>query len=147
MLDDRAAFSTRVKEMVGWFRANYRPAEEYFDIGNDCRDILMSEFHQDLETRFRSDHAEEIIDDAVDEIERGDEWAEWAEINPRVLLLRAHPHQWGRGHVHRFYDGGSRTLCGRTLETCPGVSDWGRVDEVDCKSCLSVLSRQEEPEP
>jgi hypothetical protein len=56
--------------MVEWFRANYRPAEEYLDVGVDCRDVLMDEFHQDLETRFGAakgkpasiiDHVAQII--------------------------------------------------------------------------------------
>jgi 5-methylcytosine-specific restriction endonuclease McrA len=57
------------------------------------------------------------------------------------LILRAAPHQWGRGKIHMLAtDGGAGhqyvTRCGKTADDCPGTIATAPLDEVDCKVCL-----------
>jgi hypothetical protein len=59
-----------------------------------------------------------------------------------VRLLRAHDHQYGPGHIHRFNEGPGKTLCGRKLENCPGDLIWAGLEDITCKACLSALHRR-----
>lgn len=56
-----------------------------------------------------------------------------------VRLLRADPHAWGEGKVHRLKEGvgEQRTLCGQTPARCPGALYRGLPDEVTCIRCLN----------
>jgi hypothetical protein len=138
--------------MVDWFLANYEdPAEstpycsaeggyQYLCGGPyAAREEIDAHFQNELTAQFDADELEEIIDAAVDEIEQ-EGVLEWAKplADERIPLLRAHPHRWGLGHVHQFDVARGRTLCGKTLEACPGVKDLGDEFDVDCKACLRV---------
>jgi hypothetical protein len=65
-----------------------------------------------------------------------------AQDNQRTLL-RAYPHpRFGGGKTHLLKefpdeDGGQRTLCGKTLEMCPGEFCQGTFEDVDCKVCCN----------
>ena len=54
-------------------------------------------------------------------------------------LLRAHPHERGPGKVHVLRDD-NKTRCGKRESDCPGLLDYGYLDQVDCKGCLSGLA-------
>jgi hypothetical protein len=70
---------------------------------------------------------------------------EWAKICRDVHLLRAHDHEWGKGHVHRFEADIGKTTCGRKLEACPGDLEWGTADDITCKACLAIIARRKSP--
>ena len=61
-----------------------------------------------------------------------------------VPLLSAHPHSRGLGKVHLV--NGETTLCGRTLEQCPGDPSFGRIEEITCGSCLKMIADRERRE-
>jgi hypothetical protein len=141
-----------VKRMVDWFFATYeessvdddRSDEREYSYGEHCsaREWLDGRFDTELAT-FDDTERAEIIDAAVDEIEQGGcrSWAE--KPSPaNVPLLRAHDHQSGKGHVHRFEADIGKTTCGRTLEKCPGDLDWGEEDDITCKACLNAIERR-----
>lgn len=50
-------------------------------------------------------------------------------------LLRAYPHRWGPGKVHRLNSMLDRTLCGKTLTACPGERFQGSTEQITCKPC------------
>jgi hypothetical protein len=85
---------------------------------------------------------DEIIDAVVDELERDGctEWVERHGAPAGVPLLRAHDHQWGKGHVHRLES--DKTACGKKLENCPGDRAWGNEDDITCKACLRLVERR-----
>jgi hypothetical protein len=127
-----------VKAMIAWFQTHYEdPAEstpydsaeggyQYLG-GGPChaREELETYFEHELKAQFEDDELEEIINAAVDKIEEGGMF-DWAKVlgpddfDIPTPLLRAFPHQWGKGHVHYFDAERDRTLCGRTRATCPG---------------------------
>jgi hypothetical protein len=120
--DDAAAKTEKTlalaQRLIDWFRDNYEdPAEStpfcseeggymYLCGGPyDAREELAARFAAD--DGVSVDELDEIIDLAVEEIERdgGDEWAkvlpdDGSEPDEDVIrLLRAHNHYWGKGHV------------------------------------------------
>jgi hypothetical protein len=54
--------------------------------------------------------------------------------------LRAAPHRWGPGLVHRLADENDQTVCGKPLASCPGKKLWGTHAEITCKSCLRSIA-------
>lgn len=58
-----------------------------------------------------------------------------------VPLLKAHPHKWGPGKVHRFNRQHNRTFCGKAPKDCPGDMLEGNPEMADCKVCREVLER------
>jgi len=56
-----------------------------------------------------------------------------------VPLLRADPHRWGVGLVHRIDDERDQLMCGKTPANCPGDRYQGAVAEITCKSCLRSI--------
>jgi hypothetical protein len=94
-----------------------------------------------------ADELEEIIELAVAEIEEDgvDEWAKVADPEPEpdiIRLLRASDHQWGKGHVHFFYEADSKTLCGRPRAACPGELGFGDEADITCETCRRMLKRK-----
>jgi len=60
----------------------------------------------------------------------------------RVRLLRADPHRWGAGLIHKIDLERDQTMCGRTPVNCPGTPFFGVQYEITCKLCLrSIDSR------
>ena len=168
MLADRTAFSWEVdtkdktdealalaEQMIEWFAANFEnPVEntpydggEYvFICGGpfDAREQIEANFPAEKYTvHLNAEEYEEVLTAAVDFIE-ADGTVDWAKIrrDEGELLLYAHPHEWGRGHIHLFNDHTRKTSCGRTLETCPGTVGMGDPGEVNCKVCLSAIERR-----
>jgi hypothetical protein len=82
---------------------------------------------------------------------RGAEAAAWTHTsmnaiavlaNGRIRLLRADPHRWGAGLVHKIDLERDLTMCGRTPVNCPGTPFVGVHYEITCKLCLrSIDSR------
>ena len=143
-----------VKRMVDWFFATYEESSDennatydewVHSFGGHCsaREGLGGYFVAELAT-FDDTERAEIVDAAVDEIEQGG-CRSWTEkpAPANVPLLRAHDHQRGKGHVHRFEAELGKTLCGRKLENCPGDMRWGTEDEINCKACRRALERRE----
>jgi hypothetical protein len=143
------------KEIVEWFFATYENPDDAFYDGDptsrlgyrdvephDARDEIADQFRDELAT-FDDTEREEIVDVAVDEIEEGGcrEWAVKA-APANVPLLRAHDHQWGKGHVHRFEADIGKTACGKKLENCPGDRACGNEDDITCKACLRLIGRR-----
>ena len=143
------------KEIVEWFFATYEnpddvtafydvdPLSGFWDGGpHEARDEIVAQFHDELAT-FDDAERDDIIDVAVDEIEEGG-CREWVVKAPpaNVPLLRAHDHQWGKGHVHRFEADIGKTTCGKKLENCPGDRGWGSEDDITCKACLRLIERR-----
>jgi hypothetical protein len=59
-------------------------------------------------------------------------------------LLYANPHRFGAGKIHVLKstpepDSSLKTLCGRTLEECPGERRNDSLSKVTCKACWSSL--------
>lgn len=54
-------------------------------------------------------------------------------------LLRAHPHQWGSGHVHLIDPDRDQTICGQSPARCPGDKFHGTLEQVTCKACHRSL--------
>jgi hypothetical protein len=142
MSDIRTALRTLAlsAQMVEWFRAHYTPSDtgEY-----DAREELEGNFGDQLET-FCDEGREEILDSVTMELEEAGD-LEWAKICRDVHLLRAHDHEWGKGHVHRFEADIGKTTCGRKLEACPGDLEWGTADDITCKACLAIIARRTQP--
>jgi hypothetical protein len=63
-------------------------------------------------------------------------------------LLFAHPSRFGPGKIHILKDepgddGKIRTLCGKTLDLCPGEVGRNSVSRVNCKVCNNSLECSE----
>jgi hypothetical protein len=60
----------------------------------------------------------------------------------RFELLRASPHEWGQGRVHRIDREADLTLCGQSPARCPGTTFFGTTTDITCQRCLrSIESR------
>jgi hypothetical protein len=166
MLDARATFDwiaeaeakteealTLVRQMVAWFHENYEDRAEsvpyrseeggYLCELYDAREEIGGHFCDPQDT-FSEDEWEAIVTAAVDEVE-GDATDQWAKSVPApdvVRLLRAHDHYWGKGHVHLFNDDEDKTLCGKTLASCPGETGFGDQADITCKACLNKIKRK-----
>lgn len=61
-------------------------------------------------------------------------------------LLRADPHNWGRGLVHLIDDERDQTMCGKSPGGCPGTKFLGTTDKITCRSCLRSINARAQAE-
>lgn len=63
-----------------------------------------------------------------------------SETTQLVQLVRAWPHRWGAGLVHRIDAERDQTFCGKSPGGCPGTPFDGTQAQVTCKSCLRAIA-------
>jgi hypothetical protein len=61
-----------------------------------------------------------------------------------VRLLVADSHEWGKGHCHLMKDDAT-TICGRKLESTPGIVRNGARSLASCKTCIKIIDHELKP--
>lgn len=63
-----------------------------------------------------------------------------------IPLLRADPHRWGAGLVHKIDVEQDKILCGKTPANCPGTKFDGIASQITCKICLRAIESRKRSE-